>query len=354
MPTDRQPVLALQIMRAVAATMIVVHHGLYDLEVVQRLSPGSLQNLLPLSAGVDLFFLISGFVMVISTDASQGRTDAVLPFLRRRLARIWPIYAAVTLFFAALILAGLQSGADKISIVALVQSLTFWPYAHHGSAMQPIYGLGWTLNYEMFFYLLFALALPLPKAVARVAVIAVLLALVLLGQKYAVYGTAFWFWSQPIILEFAIGMLIAVVWLRWGAPLPLVGIILICAGAALFLALVTLAPPEERLWKYGLPMALVLAGGLAFMGGSGPVSRFMGRLGDASYALYLLHPFVQKGVLLVFGATLIDLSPWLHLIVTTGLAMLVSILVWQWFERPLTKALQGRALPRSEVSPKNP
>lgn len=343
--TESQSLLSLQILRAIAATMIVVHHGLHDIDLM--LKPTVLwQTRLPLSAGVDLFFLISGFVMVISTNASQGRSDAVLPFLRRRLARIWPIYAAVTFLFAFLVFIGLQRAALPISMSGIIQSLIFWPYLQPDGTVQPVYGLGWTLNYEMMFYVLFALALPLPRLVARLTVVAILVALALAGRSYAVDGTAFWFWSQAIILEFAIGMGLAMIWLVGWRPGRVMGAGLIATGMLLLVVLHISATGYDRLFVQGLPMALVLFGSLAFAGGQTTLSALASRLGDASYALYLLHPFALKGLLLLVGARIVAVSPWLHLMIGTGLAILISVIVWQSFERPLTRALQGPPLPR--------
>jgi exopolysaccharide production protein ExoZ len=348
--SESQSLLSLQILRAIAATMIVVHHGLHDLDVLLAHAV-PWQTRLPLAAGVDLFFLISGFVMVVSTNASQGRGDAVLPFLRRRLARIWPIYAATTLLFAGIVLFGIQRIGGHLSLIELIKSLLFWPYSKADGSMQPLYGLGWTLNYEMMFYLLFALSLPLSRRLSRSIVIAALVVLVVAGQLFANAGTAFWFWSRPIILEFGLGVGLASLWLAGWRPSRIMGAGLIFAGLTALLVLQVLGIGLDRLFVAGMPMTLVLAGSLAFSGSGeatshGATSRLAARIGDASYALYLLHPFVLKGLLIVVGARIMSVSPWLHLCIATILAIIASVLVWRYFERPLTRALQGPPLPR--------
>jgi exopolysaccharide production protein ExoZ len=72
-----------------------------------------------------------------------------------------------------------------------------------------------------------------------------------------------------------------------------------------------------------------------------PATRLLTRLGDASYAIYILHPFVLRGVAVGAGLALTRLSPWLYILVCLALICLVSYAAWRWFERPVTKALQG-------------
>jgi exopolysaccharide production protein ExoZ len=232
----------------------------------------------------------------------------------------------------------------------------FWPYSNADGSMQPLYGLGWTLNYEMMFYLLFALSLPLSRRLSRSIVIAALVVLVVAGQLFANAGTAFWFWSRPIILEFGLGVGLASLWLAGWRPGRITGAGLIFAGLTALLVLQVLGTGLDRLFVAGMPMTLVLAGSLSFSGSGeatshgatshGATSRLAARIGDASYALYLLHPFVLKGLLIVVGARVMAVSPWLHLCIATILAIIASVLVWRYFERPLTRALQGPPLPR--------
>ncbi len=338
---------SIQILRAVAALAIVLHHGTHEAHQAAQKSGGSFawQFVLPLEAGVDLFFVISGFVMVFASRSMFGSADSIIPFLRRRLARITPIYWLTTLAVIALSFSDFsQIGRAPPSSEEFIATVLFLPYLRPDGFLQPVYGLGWTLNYEMFFYLLFALALPLPRERAVPAVVALLMILVALGQFIPASMTAPYFWTRPIILEFGFGMIIGHMALSGVRPSRGTAVILGIAVLAWF-ALGMFSPKlfPDRALLYGLPSALLVITALAFEGdGQGnPATRMLTRLGDASYALYLLHPFVLRGLAIFAGGMLTAISPLLFLFLGVTLSCIAAMIIWRWFEKPVTKALQG-------------
>ena len=136
--------VSIQALRVIAAFMVLAFH--VSLEVA-KLTPAAV--LTPGSAGVDLFFVISGFVMLYSSERLFGRPWASAQFFKRRLVRIVPLYWLAT---TALVLLVAPFAGTK----AVIASLLFWPYPAGGA---PLLNVGWTLNIEMFFYLVFAAAL---------------------------------------------------------------------------------------------------------------------------------------------------------------------------------------------------
>jgi exopolysaccharide production protein ExoZ len=339
---------AIQILRALAALAIALLHSFEDASQLSRrlgeeFAP---QRLLPLDAGVDLFFVISGFVMVYASRDMFGRTESAGVFLRRRLARIVPIYWAVTLLYLAVSFGGLapvnRPQPDGWEIAA---SFLFVPWIlGQGPLVQPVYTLGWTLNYEMLFYALFALFLPLKRAVAVPLLVGVLMLLVAVGQVIPSSQVQLHFWTRSIILEFAFGMIIGQMALSGVRPgKGLAAALSVAALAMLWIGHVQLGIFPDRALQYGLPAALLVIAALAFndIDAARPLARLGVRLGDASYAIYLLHPFVIRGVAVTAGLWLTRLSPWLYVAICLALTCLVAWLVWRWFERPVTRALQG-------------
>jgi peptidoglycan/LPS O-acetylase OafA/YrhL len=213
--------------------------------------------------------------------------------------------------------------------------------------MGPVHALGWTLNYEMFFYAVFAAALLLPR---RVAVPGILV-------LYAAMATASWnyplpepvnYWCSPIILEFGYGMLIAFAY-REGVRLPRAGVwaLLAVALAGYAWSIEVGFLPRWRFAEWGLPgAALVAAFALAKDAPrSGPVARAFAFLGDASYSLYLVHPiafpFVRRGILPFLPAD----RAWAQIVYATLLfaaSIAAASASYLWFERPITRALQKR------------
>jgi exopolysaccharide production protein ExoZ len=339
---------ALQILRGLAALSIALLHCMQDVQAIAARAGGgfTLQDRLPLAAGVDLFFVISGFVMVYASRDAFGSAASIGPFLRRRAARIIPIYWAVTIIYIVISLGGLAPvNRTKPDGWEIVTSFLFIPWiSGSGPLVQPVYSLGWTLNYEMFFYLLFALVLPLKRAVAVPLLVGLLMALVAIGQIVPASQIQLHFWTRSIILEFGFGLIIGQMALAGVKPTkPLAAVLSLVAVALLALAASRPGLFPDRALMYGLPGALLVIAALAFndMGVGNPLARLATRLGDASYAIYILHPFAIRGVTVAAGGALVALSPWLYIAIVMILICATSVAAWRWFEQPVTKALQG-------------
>jgi exopolysaccharide production protein ExoZ len=140
---------SVQALRAVAALSIAILHVLHE---ATGLDSGGMiarwHAALPWAAGVDLFFVISGFVMVYASDELFGRLDAPRLFIVRRLIRIVPLYWAATTLFLLVALTARSSVSEGIgSVTNVIMSYAFLPTRRPDGSIQPIYSLGWTLNY---------------------------------------------------------------------------------------------------------------------------------------------------------------------------------------------------------------
>jgi peptidoglycan/LPS O-acetylase OafA/YrhL len=336
---------SVQALRAVAALSIAVLHVLHD---AIALDPGGLMarwhGALPWASGVDLFFVISGFVMVYASADLFGRRDSPARFITRRLIRIVPLYWAATTLFLLMALSAPGSVSDAISGLAdVVKSYAFIPARRPDGNIQPIYSLGWTLNYEMFFYVVFAACIWLPRPRATALVTLLLGAAMAMHPLVPEQAAALVFWTAPLMAEFLFGMavaLIATTPLSLAAPVRL-GLVLL-ALALLMLAHRSGADGNAPV-AVGLPMALLLAA--AVLGRPLRISRALLLLGDASYALYLVHPFAMRAASLLWQ--------WLHLggpiaaaayaCTALSLAIVAAVGAHLWFERPVTRWLRARA-----------
>ncbi|HXP05205.1 MAG TPA: acyltransferase, partial [Stellaceae bacterium] len=250
---------ALQLLRAVAATGVVISHVRYDfLHHFGRADalPGFVNVG---AAGVDLFFVISGFVMVYSSESLFGRDRAATIFLARRVARIVPLYWLMTVAMIAYVAVRGFAASDASPAHAAL-SFLFIPYPRPSGEMSPVYGVGWTLNYEMFFYAVFALCLAARReiTVARVAIALAVLALA--GWLLPGLPGALAYWADPIVLEFVLGMLLALAY-RSGVRLPLwAAAPLLIAAVALILVYTDAGTALLPRWLgFGLPAALAVA-----------------------------------------------------------------------------------------------
>lgn len=317
---------ALQYLRAIAALLVVYSHA--------TLQVPAWESFLPYTGayGVDIFFVISGFIMVYITkpDDTAGR------FLVQRIRRVVPLYWFFTLLMGAILfLLPSLFKTGEFSWLTLFQSLFFIPHysLQNPDYIWPIVAPGWSLMYEMYFYILFAASLFVPQKFRVPCVISAIIVIWAVcgssGSQLAIPK----FVSDPSVFEFVAGMLLAVAWKR-GFELPSsAGWMLIAAG----FASATFTPDDWHHWvRISLPSTLIVIG---FLYISVPVSRIGLLLGDASYALYLSHIFVLGG-LRVFVPDNIPASGWyawgfvlLSLVVCTIVGIVVHFAVDNWLLR---------------------
>ena len=334
--------LSIQILRAVAALGVLVHHTAHEV-VAKTGVTVPFGEFVVGAGGVDLFFVISGFVMVYASERLFAQPGASRVFILRRIARIVPLYWTVTA-----ILVGYVYVAHRIfpppfiTAEGVIASFVFLPYPLPNGLMAPVHALGWTLNYEMFFYAVFALAIVLPRRGAVSAITALFVLLVGVGLIVPL-RQPFAFWFSPIILEFCFGMLIALAW-RDGRRLQRqASLLLIAAALAAYAASAVWGPFVAWRWlEWGVPGAMLVTA-LALARDTpapGPVARFMGFLGDASYSLYLVHALVIPAVRRAMPTLDTPLMPWLYALALVGASIAAACLSYLWFERPITRTLQ--------------
>lgn len=325
--------VSIQYLRALAALLVVVVHSS---EVLRLLGmSGALTE--AASVGVDLFFVISGFIMVHNTNQKPIEP---LGFLLNRITRVAPLYWLLTTFVFAIALTfpKLLGGTDADTLDFL-KSLLFIPYERGDGTIRPMLFVGWSLNYEIFFYLIFAAALCFKSRTTRLVVpLLVLILLVLLGEILRPVGPEARFLTRPIILEFGLGMLLAEIFPR----LPTSKRAGYVATGLLVVALVLLLPSAAidgtRYPIAALPSVLIVGAALVLeRAGLVPVCPWAILIGNASYSLYLTHPFVAQAITKV-AQKLSVLTPAtapfiLGLIFVS--ASITAILVWRYIEKPL-------------------
>ncbi len=337
-----------QALRALAALSVAFTHVVHD---ALTLWPHShalawVYTAMPWGAGVDVFFVISGFVIVHSSQNLYGTPQAGRRFAARRLARIVPLYWLMTsLFLAEWFLNPASINGDIGGLGYIVKSYLFIPAARPDGLVQPALGLGWTLNYEMFFYVLFLPFLALRQSAAAIGATTVLVLLAALGQAGRLHGVILLTWSDPVILEFGAGMLLAL--LPGRVCLPGLARLALAAAALVFLHWQPAGWP--RALASGVPAAMLAAAAITGPDKPGQTlpERMLVVLGDASYALYLAHPFVMRAAALGlahlhgFGGQV------LYILVCLAAAQLAALALHRFFEMPCTAWLRARleALP---------
>jgi exopolysaccharide production protein ExoZ len=299
-------------------------------------------------AGVDLFFVISGFIIVHSSGHLIGCAEAVPGYLLRRFCRIFPLYwltllpllIAVWLFPKNEVVRLLPAGGLSRSFQAV-----FLLPGHPGYN-----AVSWTLSFELYFYLLFAWAIFSRRAIGGLALLT--LAVIALGitRKFggnlSTHTLLESFFFNPLCLEFALGAGVALLNRRYRIAHPFLPAI---AG----LLLAWLFCPQEpmslnRVWSLGPAAALILLGiTQAERRHSFRIPVWLADLGDASYVLYLLHfpiIIISDKVMVILGEQSVPMRSAIGFALTAGMCWL-SIRIHRHIEAPLMQWARHRMSP---------
>ena len=337
-----QKFVGIQILRFVAAMLVVVMH-LTQAVSIHITGKGADNYWAAGSSGVDIFFVISGFVMATSTgpspSAMRDRIQSAWIFLKRRFLRIVPLYWFYTLAKAAVLitLPGLAS-RSSIDPGHLTASLLFIPAMSPWGFVEPTLPVGWTLNFEMLFYGVFAVAIAL--GVPRIRFCLLALMLVFFAGRYFDEVVPLAFYAQSIVFEFVLGICIAVYFSRVKTLPTLAGWLAMGAGLILMFGF-NWSSSADRLLTWGIAAAFLVLGALWLepWTAKARVLAPLSFLGDASYSIYLSHTFVvPAGVLVLrkmgFQDMLVVAPTVLLAVVLSGCAS------YLWIERPMTRQLK--------------
>ena len=269
---------SLQILRAVAAASVIYYH-------IDRTPQFG-------SFGVDLFFVLSGFViaMIATADVSP------LVFASNRITRVVPLYWILTTFTLIVAFAAPTLMRDTTAnLPDYLRSLFFIPYFRKGGALQPMLGVGWTLNYEMFFYALATAALAgTPRWLFAYATSGLVLLACLLGQLLPAGSPYGEFLRFDLLSEFIMGI---VAWnvkgFRLWSIIPKWVVLAAILSLYVLMAYLEATEAPYRILSYGIPSLLIVLGAyqteqlLRHL--SARLVALLVQLGDASYATYLSH-----------------------------------------------------------------
>ncbi|MGZ5000751.1 MAG: acyltransferase family protein [Methylomonas sp.] len=318
--------------------------------------------MLPGAAGVDLFFMLSGFIMVYSTVHSGSTIASSVNFLIKRFARIWPVYAVFTISWA--LLEGVVKSFSVTTFKTVVLSLLFLPadpskMLYYGTTLP----VGWSLNFEIYFYLLFGACLLFGRFRWTAFTLWMIGTLVLLPWSHGRLSADIWqshefpilyldLITNPIIAEFVIGVAIGIAYLNDRLRFSnQVIAYLACTCSTVFALGYTLQyrGPIHGLGSWGWAIALCFFC-LAIASKTVTLStpRFFVAIGEISFSLYLVHPFVHRVTRFLLDqlrlASSIDTSA--LILVMTAVSIILAQLSYRFLEKGLAETVRNRLLRR--------
>lgn len=309
---------SIQAMRGLAALSVIFHH-------IAFIENGSF--------GVDIFFCISGFIMMYVTHISAEK------FIIKRLIRIVPLYYCITFatFAGILIYPSLFDKTVADPVYLLKSCLFLTPL--FGGPVQPVVKVGWTLNYEMLFYFVIWAAMHISKRYRGAIASFILVWLIALG----------WFMDidNTIMFEFIYGILAYELLKRldYGRIKNIrlqKSVIMICAAMLCFFFMVNVKYLSvlhgfNRIVVYGIPSFVLFV--LIFAAGYGKkIPRFCIYLGNISYSMYLMHYFIAR----FFNKFGEGLPKAVVIISVVGLSVAAGSVSFYVFERKFTRWLRTK------------
>jgi len=338
-----------QMLRFLAAGMVLVSHLQHEVPSVHGLDSHGYSPWTPIwfAGGVDIFFVISGFIMYIIAADSFGKPNASQDFIVRRLLRVVPPYwLFTTAMLVAAILFKEHVSHAVLSVPHVIASYLFLPWENPYGQFYPVLILGWTLNFEMLFYLIFAVALRFSLRTGLIVIAATISCIALSGLILNLNSTPFAFWLNPIVMEFLFGIALAYVFRRGVRWQRVTGLPVIAAalGVMVWMQDSGIAGnywAARCLWM-GLPALAICAGAILIEKQAAPnrIQRALILGGDASFVLYLSHPFSLAIVAAVWPLLGIN-SPIAYVISAGIVAFASAVVLHLWLEKPVMSYLNS-------------
>ena len=347
---------SLQVLRCLAASLVVAAHAGERVVNLSAHPDGSALGATRALGllGVCTFFVISGYIMVLTSGRQAGSTAGALEFARRRIVRVVPLYWIATAVTLAL---QVRHPSNDATFDHITKSLLFVPYFSQmqGGHMRPVLGQGWTLDYEMFFYALFAACLLLPRRMGLIASIGLLVGLAALHPF--VSGAVLQTWTDSLLLLFGAGMVLGVASTTYPQALPRLShplaVSVACLVVGALAGFVVRPGPTFGVVEFlafgPLAVASVAVCVLTAEHRSSTWAAPFVAAGDASYSTYLWHQ------LFLFGAQRAAMAAFHHHLDLWTFAIpaviLANVFGWGLFvlvERPVTAWLNRVTAPEPQ------
>ena len=343
--------VSIQCLRGVAAFLVVMTHALGGGHLKFPDSYSFLVSFHYLkdfgASGVDIFFVISGFVMVYANRNSFGDRSKTSDFIVRRAIRIVPMYW----IFSAVMLALLLFAPSLLSTLRFqlphaIESFLLLPTANSAGEFYPMLNVGWTLTYEMYFYFIFGILL-LGSILGSIVVTTIVFSLsVAVGFLIEPKGPVAYMLTNQLLIEFLLGEYIALFLIRGGTVCNRAAWIILAGVAGVYVLHIFFGPPNVgRLIYRGLPgAALIFALLFIEVNGFRAFPNMLKSIGDSSYSLYLTHTLTIATFFKMTTFSYLVAKLPLDVLIIAGVifAVVAAHVIYVAIERPLTRLLNRK------------
>ena len=337
-----KPWQSIRALRGIAAIAIVFFHT-WEMLITYTEGKGFFHHFDKVwqhgAAGVDLFFIISGFIIVHSTRGKFNSLKNGRIFLQKRAIRILPLYWIYSTIFLLLVLYPDTLKRTLFSLQYTIFSFLLIPTVNPANGLDlPLLPQGWTLSYELYFYLIFALLLSQKERLLLPWITFVFVSSVCVGFFIDSENPLVTVLVNPLLLEFVMGCYLAYFIRSTSMKNRLCYGMLFIGCVCMVLTGIFQPPINYRLISYGIPCFFFMAG-LVYLEKNQPVRfpHILLKLGDSSYSLYLSHIFV---ILVISTLLKTQTLPWFFnndgiVLITVIICLIVGHISYIIFERKL-------------------
>ncbi|RZF60738.1 acyltransferase [Sphingomonas populi] len=323
-----------QILRFIASALVLIAHAsIYT----QERNDKSISIWHQGGYGVDIFFVISGFVMVMASDPhKRGGVRNAVQFLLKRLARIYPLYWIATAMNLIILIALPKVVLhSRFEVGEVFSWFLLVPTLNSDGRIEPLVGVGWTLYFEMAFYCLFSIFIAL--RIRPIFLLPILVAGGIYGLMLPAERAPGLVYFSPLLFEFGYGVIIGILARRGMMPVRGGALLIIIGFTTLLLSPARLGGID--IVMHGVSSALVVLGFVV-------LEPFWSRrlhptllvLGAASYAMYLFHPILGPAIPTVLSILHIKAGI-LSIIGVISVSVAVSLILHKVVEQPLLKKI---------------
>ncbi len=331
---------SIQILRGLAALLVVFLHACHD--VSHKIVNSIILNFYNLSLfggiGIDIFFIISGFIMIFIHGYDFNKKKAPVIFLLKRLIRIVPLYWIFTLFSAAILLffPELFTKGKQFDLSHLISSLLFFPWYNSVGEIFPVLPVGWSLNVELYFYFIFSLTLFFPRKYFYISISAIFISVILLVKFFNLTSPFSLMVGNYIVLEFLIGIYLGLLYQK-NMMLLNYWFWIFISTLLIFSNIFIMYDSEYRVITTGIPCALLIYAMLSIEKNKKDYSfnRWLFLLGNASYSIYITHIFFYKGTIKVIYRLFGEINPDVIILISVLLSILGGFFIYLTIEKPM-------------------
>ncbi len=328
--TQTSKINSIQALRGIACLFVILTH-------IEFIGIGAF--------GVELFFCISGFIMMYSTQKKEQPH-----FLLKRFIRIIPMYYFITIItLLAIIFVPSMFQEVHFEWAYFFKSLCFIPFDITGQyTIQPLMRIGWTVNYEILFYLIFFCAMKINHQHRGILASLFIVAFTYAHKFVPLANIPLYFYTNPIILEFAFGILIYYIYQflnnqkDYFLSHSYISILLILCITAIFLYLCTIGVHAEiyemqRVINWGIPCAIVFLSSLLLEFYYQP-PKILIQLGNISFSVYLMHYYIIQFIgRKIFDFSILSMSSCIGAILGIFISLLIGTFTCYFIEKKFTQ-----------------